>query len=107
MITEYNINVLQCEDIVIEFNIDQPLISDDLFACVRKYPSEQNYLTVFEVNANTEEHSATVTLKASSEQLSVGKCYYDVWIWANGKPKKCILKGTINVDEAVSNRGKA
>lgn len=107
MITEYNINVLQCEDIVIEFNIDQPLVSDDLFACVRKYPSEQNYLTVFEVDATTEEHSAIVTLKASSEHLNVGKYCYDVWIWANGKPKKCILKGTINVDEAVSNRGKA
>ena len=106
MITEYNIDILQNEDIVIEFNIDQPLISDDLFACIRKYPSEQNYLAVFEINADTKEQSATVKLKASSEHLSVGKYYYDVWFWANNKPKKCILKGVINVGEGVSNRGK-
>ncbi|RGZ81775.1 hypothetical protein DW971_02350 [Veillonella parvula] len=106
MITEYNIDILQNEDIVIEFNIDQPLISDDLFACVRKYPSEQNYLAAFEINVDTKEQSATVNLKASSEHLSVGKHYYDVWIWVNNKPKKCILKGVINVGEGVSNRGK-
>lgn len=107
MITEYNINVLQCEDITLEFNIDQPLVSDDLFACIRKYPSEQNYLAVFEASVETAEQSATVTLKASSEHLSIGKHYYDVWIWASGKPKKCIIKGIINVGEGVSNRGKA
>ena len=106
MITEYNINIIQKEDIVIEFNIDQPLVADDLFACVRKYPSEQNYLAVFGINADTQEQSATVTLKASSENLSVGKHYYDVWIWANGKPKKCIIGGVINVRDGVSNRGK-
>lgn len=106
MITEYNIDILQNEDIVIEFNIDQPLVSDDLFACVRKYPSEQNYLAVFDANVDTKEQSAVVNLKASSEHLSVGKHYYDVWIWANGKPKKCILKGVVNVGEGVSNRGK-
>lgn len=106
MITEYNLDILQNEEIVIEFNIDQPLLSTDLFSCIRKYPSEQEYLAAFEITADTQEHKATIKLKASSEQLLLGKHYYDVWIWLNGKPNKCILKGVINVGEGVSNRGK-
>ena len=49
---------------------------------------------------------ALFDVSLDTNNLEVGKYQWDLFLWSNDHPIKCLVKGQVNIIEGVSNRGK-
>ena len=92
---------------ILEYNKD--VAADDLFAVVRVYASDEEYVSKFViVKIESVSDDAVSTFKLTlDDDIPQGRYVYDVFVYdSNNKPKTKILKGHILVKGSVSDRGR-
>lgn len=106
----HNFDVIKGETITLAIGYTNAVDSESLFACVRKYPTDDEYKAKFDVEVLQEGledgELSKIILSLDTNTLNCGKYYWDLFIWIDGKPIKCLLKGKITISEGISNRGK-
>ena len=107
---KHNLTSVKGEFITFAIGYSELIDESDLFACVRKYPWDEEYIAKFDITTSTEElaseEKCKITLVLDTNKLQFGSYMYDVFIWAGDKPVKCLVEGHINIHEGISNRGK-
>ena len=106
----HNFNVMKGEAITLNVGYTNAVDSESLFACVRKYPTDDEYKAKFDVAVSQEglegDELCKIILTLDTDVLNHGKYYWDLFLWSGNKPIKCLIKGEITIDEGISNRGK-
>ena len=106
----HNFKAVQGEVISLNVGYNNTVLSDNLFACVRKYSPDEEYKAKFDIDVSTDElendEASKITLSLDTNALAVGKYQWDLFIWNGDRPIKCLVKGQVNVIEGISNRGK-
>ena len=107
---QHNFNVIKGEAITLNVGYTNAVDSESLFACVRKYPTDEEYKAKFDVAVSQEglegDELSKIILSLDTNSLAVGKYQWDLFIWNGDHPIKCLVKGQITIVEGVSNRGK-
>lgn len=106
----HNFNVIKGETITLNVGYTNMVDSESLFACVRKYPTDEEYKAKFDVSISKEgledDELCKIILSLETNILNRGKYYWDLFLWSGNKPIKCLIKGEITICEGISNRGK-
>ena len=106
----HNFNVIKGEAITLNVGYTNAVDSESLFACVRKYPTDDDYKAKFDVAVSQEglegDELCKIILTLDTNVLSHGKYHWDLFLWSGDHPIKCLVKGQINIIEGISNRGK-
>ena len=106
----HNFNAIKGEVISLNIGYNNVVSSESLFACVRKYSPDEGYKAKFDIDVSTDElendEASKITLSLDTNALAVGKYQWDLFIWNDDHPIKCLVKGQITIVEGVSNRGK-
>ena len=91
---------------ILEYNKD--VQADDLFAVVRVTASDEEYVAKFDISKveNVSEDVVTTFKLTLGGDIPQGRYVYDVFVYANDKPKAKILKGHILVKASISDRGR-
>lgn len=107
---QHNFNVIKGEAITLTVGYTNAVDRESLFACVRKYPADDEYKAKFDVEVSQEglevDELSKIILSLDTNPLNCGKYYWDLFLWIGGKPIKCLVKGEITISEGISNRGK-
>ena len=107
---QHNFNVIKGEAITLNVGYTNAVDSESLFACVRKYPTDEEYKAKFDVAVSQEglegDELCKIILTLDTNVLSHGKYHWDLFLWSGEKPIKCLIKGEITIAEGISNRGK-
>lgn len=106
----HNFNVIKGEIITLNVGYTNMVESENLFACVRRYPTDEDYNAKFDVSISKEgledDELCKIILSLETNILNRGKNYWDLFLWSGNKPIKCLIKGEITICEGISNRGK-
>lgn len=106
----YNFNAIKGEVISLNIGYNNVVASESLFACIRKYPTDDEYKAKFDVSVSQEglegDELCKIILNLDTNILNHGKYYWDLFLWSGDHPIKCLVKGQINIVEGISNRGK-
>ena len=106
----HNFNVIKGEAITLNVGYTNAVDSESLFACVRKYPTDEEYKAKFDIAVSQEglegDELSKIILSLDTNTLDYGKYYWDLFLWSGEKPIKCLIKGEITIAEGISNRGK-
>ena len=107
---QHNFNVIKGEAITLNVGYTNAVDSESLFACVRKYPTDEEYKAKFDVAVSQEglegDELCKIALSLDTNGLEVGKYQWDLFLWNGDHPIKCLVKGQANIIEGISNRGK-
>ena len=106
----HNFNAIKGEIISLHIGYNNVVVSENLFACVRKYANSEDYKAKFNIDVsedNLETNEACkIALFLDTNGLEVGKYQWDLFLWVGDHPVKCLVKGQIDIINGVSNRGK-
>ena len=106
----HNFKAVKGEVISINIGYSNIVESENLFACVRKLPGDEEYQAKFNIDVSRDDLEADegckIALSLDTNDLKVGNYQWDLFLWSGNHPIKCLVKGQINVIEGVSNRGK-
>ena len=106
----HNFNVIKGETITLNVGYTNMVDSESLFACVRKYPTDEEYKAKFDISVSQDglenDELCKIALSLDTNGLEVGKYQWDLFLWSGDHPIKCLVKGQINIIEGISNRGK-
>ena len=107
---KHNLKSVKGEYITLVIGYSSELDASDLFACVRKYAWDEEYITKFDIQTTTEGladgERCKIILTLDTNNLVRGNYQYDLFVWAGSKPVKCLVGGQISIVEGISNRGK-
>ena len=105
-----NLKSVKGEYITLVIGCSSELDASDLFACVRKYAWDEEYITKFDIQTTTDGladgERCKIILTLDTNNLVHGNYQYDLFVWAGSKPVKCLVGGQISIVEGISNRGK-
>lgn len=106
----HNFNAIKGEVISLNIGYNNVVASESLFACVRKYADSEDYKAKFNIDVSEDDLEANevckIALSLDTNGLEVGKYQWDLFLWNDDRPIKCLVKGQVNVIEGISNRGK-
>lgn len=106
----HNFNAIKGEVFFLNIGYNNLVEEADLFACVRKYPYDEEYEAKFSIDVSTDalkdDEACKITLSLDTNTLEAGKYQWDLFLWSGDRPIKCLVKGQVNVIEGISNRGK-
>lgn len=106
----YNIHIMRGEKIKLEIGYNIDVSGDNLFACIRLHPNDEQYVKKFDIGVNKDNlidgDAVEIKLSAETDNLNINNAYYDLFVWEDGKPSKCLVKGKIYIHNSISNRGK-
>lgn len=107
---QHNFNVIKGETITLNVGYTNAVDSESLFACVRKYPTDDEYKAKFNIDVSEDDLEANelckIALSLDTNNLEVGKYQWDLFLWSGDHPIKCLVKGQLNIIQGISNRGK-
>ena len=107
---QHNFNVIKVEAITPTVGYTNVVDSESLFACVRKYPTDDEYKARFDIEVSQEgleaDELSKIILSLDTDTLNCGKYYWDLFQWVGKNPSKCLIKGELTITEGISNRGK-
>lgn len=107
---KHNLMSVKGEYITLVIGYSNLLDASDLFACVRKYAWDEEYITKFDIQTTTDGiadgERCKITLTLDTNNLACGNYQYDLFVWAGSKPIKCLISGQISIVDGISNRGK-
>lgn len=107
---KHNLMSVKGEYITLVIGYSNLLDASDLFAYVRKYMWDEEYITKFDIQTTTDGladgERCKIILTLDTNNLACGNYQYDLFIWAGSRPMKCLVKGQLTILEGVSNRGK-
>ena len=106
----HNFNAIKGELISLNIGYNNVVASENLFACVRKYWTDEDYKAKFDISVSTDDlendEASKITLSLDTNPLEVGKYQWDLFLWNGNRPIKCLVKGQVDIIEGISNRGK-
>ena len=106
----HNFNAIKGELISLNIGYNNVVASENLFACVRKYRTDEDYKAKFDISVSTDnlenDEASKITLSLDTNTLEVGKYQWDLFILNGNRPIKCLVKGQVDIIEGISNRGK-
>lgn len=106
----HNLKAVKGEYITLVIGYSNLLDASDLFACVRKLANDEEYKAKFSIDVSTDDLEADevckITLSLDTKDLKVGTYQWDLFLWSESHPIKCLVKGQVNISEGISNRGK-
>ena len=106
----HNLDAIKGEVISLNIGYNNLVEETNLFACVRRYPYDEEYKVKFSIDVSTDalkdDEACKITLSLDTNTLEAGKYQWDLFLWGGGRPIKCLVKGQVNVIEGISNRGK-
>ncbi len=106
----YNLKAVKGETISINIGYSNLVESNNLFACVRKLANDEEYQAKFNIDVSEDDLEADegckIALSLDTNSLKAGTYQWDLFLWNENRPIKCLVKGQVNVIEGVSNRGK-
>ena len=107
---KHNLKSVKGEYITLVIGYSVEIEASDLFACVRKYAWDEEYITKFDIQTTTDGladgERCKIILTLDTNNLVHGNYQYDLFVWAGSKPVKCLVGGQISIVEGISNRGK-
>lgn len=106
----HNLNAIKGEIISLNIGYSNVVASENLFACVRKYWTDEDYKAKFDISVSIDklesDEASKITLSLDTNTLEVGKYQWDLFLWNGNRPIKCLVKGQVDIIEGISNRGK-
>nr|DAV87963.1 MAG TPA: hypothetical protein [Caudoviricetes sp.] len=106
----HNLDAIKGEVISLNIGYNNVVASESLFACVRKYRTDEDYKAKFDINVSTDklesDEASKITLSLDTNTLEAGKYQWDLFLWSGDRPIKCLVKGQVGIIEGISNRGK-
>nr|DAK39009.1 MAG TPA: hypothetical protein [Caudoviricetes sp.] len=107
---KHNLSAIKSEFITLTIGYNGTVEPEDLFSCVRKFTHDEQYKAKFNIDVSkdnlTADERCRIILSLDTKELNVGRYVWDLFIWAGGRPVKCLVKGQLTILEGVSNRGK-
>lgn len=107
---KHNLSAIKGEFVSLTIGYSVEIEASDLFACVRKYMWDEEYITKFDIQTTTDGladgERCKIILTLDTNNLACGNYQYDLFIWAGSRSMKCLVKGQLTILEGVSNRGK-
>lgn len=107
---KHNLSAIKGEFITLTIGYNGIVESEDLFSCVRRYTQDDHYEAKFNITVSKDNLAAgergRIILSLDTKELNVGRYVWDLFIWVEGRPIKCLVKGQLTILEGVSNRGK-
>lgn len=106
----HNFNAIKGEVISLNIGYNSVVESENLFACVRKYWTDEDYKAKFDISVSTNDlendEESKITLSLDTNTLEASKYQWDLFLWNGNRPIKCLIKGQVDIIEGISNRGK-
>ena len=106
----HNLSAIKGEFITLTIGYNGTVEAEDLFSCVRRSTQDDHYEAKFNITVSKDNLAAgercRIILSLDTKNLNVGRYVWDLFIWADGRPVKCLVKGQLTILEGVSNRGK-
>lgn len=107
---KHNLSAIKGEFITLTIGYNGTVEPEDLFSCVRKFTHDEQYKAKFNIDVSkdnlTADERCRIILSLDTKELNVGRYAWDLFIWAGGRPVKCLVRGQLTILEGVSNRGK-
>lgn len=107
---KHNLSAIKGEFITLTIGYNGEVEAEDLFACVRKFIQDDHYEAKFNVTVSKDNlatgERCRIILSLDTKELLDGRYVWDLFVWADGRPVKCLVKGQLTILEGVSNRGK-
>lgn len=107
---KHNLSAIKGEFITLTIGYNKTVEPEDLFSCARKFTHDEQYKAKFNIDVSkdnlTADERCRIILSLDTKELNVGRYVWDLFIWAGGRPVKCLVKGQLTILEGVSNRGK-
>lgn len=107
---KHNLSAIKGEFITLTIGYNGEVESEDLFACVRKFIQDDHYEAKFNITVSKDNLAAgercRIILSLDTKEFLDGRYVWDLFVWADGRPVKCLVKGQLTILEGVSNRGK-
>lgn len=107
---KHNLSAIKGEFITLTIGYNGEVEPGDLFSCVRKFVQDDHYEAKFNVTVSKDNlatgECCRIILSLDTKELLDGRYVWDLFVWADGRPVKCLVKGQLTILEGVSNRGK-
>ncbi len=107
---KHNLSAIKGEFITLTIGYNGAVEPDDLFACVRQFVQDDHYEAKFNITVSKDNLAAgercRIILSLDTKEFLDGRYVWDLFVWADGRPVKCLVKGQLTIIEGVSNRGK-
>lgn len=107
---KHNLSAIKGEFITLTIGYNGEVEAEDLFACVRKFIQNDHYEAKFNITVSKDNLAAgercRIILSLDTKEFLDGRYVWDLFVWADGRPVKCLVKGQLTILEGVSNRGK-
>ena len=107
---KHNLSAIKGEFITLTIGYNGTVEAEDLFSCVRKFVQDDHFEAKFNTTVSKDNLAAgercRIILSLDTKELLDGRYVWDLFIWAEGRPVKCLIKGQLTILEGVSNRGK-
>ena len=107
---KHNLSAIKGEFITLTIGYNSLVEPEDLFACVRKFVQDDHYEAKFNITVSKDNLAAgeccRIILSLDTKEFLDGRYVWDLFVWADGRPVKCLVKGQSTILEGVSNRGK-
>lgn len=107
---KHNLSAIKGEFITLTIGYNGEVEPEDLFACVRKFVQDDHYEAKFNITVSKDNLAAgeccRIILSLDTKEFLDGRYVWDLFVWADGRPVKCLVKGQLTILEGVSNRGK-
>lgn len=107
---KHNLSAIKGEFITLTVGYNDEVEPEDLFSCVRKFIQDDHYEAKFNITVSKDNlaagESCRIILSLDTKEFLDGRYVWDLFVWADGRPVKCLVKGQLTILEGVSNRGK-
>lgn len=107
---KHNLSAIKGELITLTIGYNVEVDPEDLFSCVRKFTYDEWYRAKFNIIVSKDNlaagESCRIILSLDTKEFLDGRYVWDLFVWAGGRPVKCLVKGQLTILEGVSNRGK-
>ena len=107
---KHNLSAIKGEFITLTIGYNGTVEAENLFSCVRRSTQDDHYEAKFNITVSKDNLAAgercRIILSLDTKNLNVGRYVWDLFIWVEGRPVKCLVKGLLTILEGVSNRGK-
>lgn len=107
---KHNISAIKGEFITLTIGYNSSVEPEDLFACIRQSTYDEWYRAKFNITVSKDNLAAgercRIILSLDTKELNVGRYAWDLFVWVEDRPVKCLVGGQLTIFEGVSNRGK-
>ena len=107
---KHNLSAVKGEFITLTIGYNSSVEPEDLFACIRQSTYDELYRAKFNIIVSKDNLAAgeccRIILSLDTKELNVGRYAWDLFVWVEDRPVKCLVGGQLTIFEGASNRGK-